>query len=84
MPNETVVKTEQDGISGKGKQLQRLKSDFGFEQLLDVAEAARLLRMHPRTLRTKARERMIPAVQVGRRWRFRASALNDWFCKLER
>ena len=84
MPNETVVKTEQDGISGKGKQLQRLKSDFGFEPLLDVAEAARLLRMHPRTLRTKARERMIPAVQVGRRWRFRASALNDWFCKLER
>jgi excisionase family DNA binding protein len=53
-----------------------------FEALLDVAEAARLLRMHPRTLRTKARKRIIPAVQVGRRWRFRASTLNDWLEKL--
>lgn len=58
------------------------KSDAGFERLLDVAEAARLLRMHPRTLRTKARERIIPAVQIGRRWRFRASILNDWLGKL--
>jgi excisionase family DNA binding protein len=58
------------------------KNDAEFEPLLDVAEAARLLRMHPRTLRTKARERIIPAVQIGRRWRFRASTLNDWLGKL--
>ena|SRR6516225_8062970 len=58
------------------------QSSVGFEPLLDVAEAARLLRMHPRTLRTKARDRIVPAVQVGRRWRFRASALNDWLGKL--
>jgi excisionase family DNA binding protein len=64
----------------EGKQSD--KSDAGFERLLDVAEAARLLRMHPRTLRTKARERIIPAVQIGRRWRFRASILNDWLGKL--
>ena len=44
-----------------------------FEPLLDTEEAARLLRMHPRTLRTKARKREIPAIQVGRRWRFRVS-----------
>jgi excisionase family DNA binding protein len=49
-----------------------------FEPLLDTEEAARLLRMHPRTLRTKARSGAIPAVQVGRRWRFRVSALNHW------
>ena len=60
------------------------KNERGFEPLLDVAEAARLLRMHPRTLRTKARARIIPAVQVGRRWRFRASTLNDWLGKLAR
>lgn len=52
--------------------------DRSFEPLLDTEEAARLLRMHPRTLRTKARSGAIPAVQVGRRWRFRVSALNHW------
>ncbi len=49
-----------------------------FEPLLDTGEAARLLRMHPRTLRMKARDGTIPAIQVGRRWRFRVSALNHW------
>jgi excisionase family DNA binding protein len=55
-----------------------------FEPLLDTDEAARLLRMHPRTLRTKARTGSIPGVQVGRRWRFRASTLNRWLGKLAR
>jgi excisionase family DNA binding protein len=72
----TIVRHEE------GKQLPQVKSDLEFEPLLDVAEAARLLRMHPRTLRTKARKRMIPGIQVGRRWRFRASNLNDWLGKL--
>jgi len=80
---EIAVKREHDGTSREGNQLRQVRSDEGwFEPLLDVAEAARLLRMHPRTLRTKARERIIPAVQVGKRWRFRASALNDWLGKL--
>ncbi|MBZ5686688.1 MAG: helix-turn-helix domain-containing protein [Acidobacteriia bacterium] len=38
--------------------------------------------MHPRTLRTKARRGSIPAVQVGKRWRFRASTLDRWLGKL--
>lgn len=49
-----------------------------FEPLLDCKEAAALLRIHPKTLRTKARLGIIPAIQVGRLWRFRASALNQW------
>jgi excisionase family DNA binding protein len=52
--------------------------ESAFEPLLDTEEAARLLRMHPRTLRKKARAGMIPAIQVGKRWRFRVSALNHW------
>jgi excisionase family DNA binding protein len=60
------------------KQAQRVKYEIGFEPLLDVAEAAKLLRIHPKTLRTKARRGIIPATQVGRLWRFRASALNEW------
>jgi len=57
-------------------------SNRSFEPLLDTEEAARLLRMHPRTLRTKARRGVIPGVQVGRRWRFRVSALNHWLEKI--
>jgi excisionase family DNA binding protein len=82
VPSDTAVKSEEDMVSAEWSQLRQVRSDTEFEPLLDVAEAARLLRMHPRTLRTKARERTIPAVQVGRRWRFRASTLNDWLVKL--
>jgi excisionase family DNA binding protein len=53
-----------------------VESDF--EPLLDVTEAAKLLRIHPKTLRTKARHAEIPAKQIGKLWRFRASALNEW------
>ena len=52
--------------------------DSEFEPLLDVTEAAKLLRIHPKTLRTKARQGEIPAKQIGKLWRFRASALNEW------
>jgi excisionase family DNA binding protein len=44
---------------------ERIQNQRDFEPLLDTDEAARLLRMHPRTLRTKARRGSIPAVQVG-------------------
>lgn len=59
-----------------------VQSQRNFEPLLDIHEAAKLLRMHPGTLRTKARTGSIPGVQVGRRWRFRASLLDRWLGKL--
>ena len=61
---------------------KKVPNDRSFEPLLDTDEAAKLLKMHPRTLRTKARIGSIPGVQVGRRWRFRASTLNRWLGKL--
>jgi excisionase family DNA binding protein len=60
------------------KQVLRAGGASDFESLLDVTEAAKLLRIHPKTLRNKARRGVIPGVQVGRLWRFRASALNEW------
>jgi excisionase family DNA binding protein len=64
--------------SADKKQVRRAQGESNFESLLDVAEAAKLLRIHPKTLRNKARRGIIPGVQVGRLWRFRASALNEW------
>jgi excisionase family DNA binding protein len=64
--------------SADKKRVRRAQGESNFESLLDVAEAAKLLRIHPKTLRNKARRGIIPGVQVGRLWRFRASALNEW------
>ena len=49
-----------------------------FEPLLDLAEAAGLLRIHPQTLKKMAIRRVVPAIKVGRLWRFRASDLQEW------
>jgi len=49
-----------------------------FEQLLTLKEAATLLGMHWKTLETLARQSAVPAIKLGKRWRFRASALDQW------
>ena len=61
-----------------GLNVLHLASDIDFEPLLDVAESATLLRIHPKTLRAKAGQGIIPGIQIGRVWRFRASMLNRW------
>lgn len=55
-------------------------SDYGssFEPLLDSDEAAALLKVHPKTLQRMARNREVPAIQIGKLWRFRASDLAEW------
>ena len=54
----------------------------GFEPLLDSEEAAALLKIHPKTLQKLARNGEVDAIQIGKLWRFRASALNRWLEKL--
>ena len=49
-----------------------------FERLLDSDEAAALLKIHPKTLQKMARNGEIVGIQIGKLWRFRASALNAW------
>ncbi len=48
------------------------------EPLLDVPKAAAYLKLHAETVRRMAREGALPARKVGRSWRFKARALNDW------
>lgn len=54
-----------------------------FEPLLDSEQAARLLRIHPKTLQKMARRGEIHGTHVGKLWRFRASDLNDWIFRQE-
>ena len=49
-----------------------------FEPLLDSDEAAALLKIHPKTLQRMARRRQISAIHIGKLWRFRMSAMNEW------
>jgi excisionase family DNA binding protein len=57
---------------------QQSKTGISFEPLLDSEDAAKLLRIHPKTLQKLARNGEVQAVRIGKLWRFRASHLNDW------
>ena len=50
----------------------------GIEPLLDSHKAAAMLDVHPRTLQRMALRGQISGVQVGKLWRFRASAIDEW------
>jgi excisionase family DNA binding protein len=53
------------------------------EPLIDTQQAARLLGIHPVTLREMAKQKKIPGIQIGRVWRFRVSTLNAWIATQE-
>jgi excisionase family DNA binding protein len=42
------------------------------------AEAGVYLRIHPKTVIRMARQQSIPAIRLGKHWRFRASDLTAW------
>lgn len=48
------------------------------EPLIDANEAAKILNIHPRTVKIMAGEGKIPGMKIGSVWRFRASALDAW------
>ena len=50
----------------------------GVEALLDSHAAAALLGVHPRTLQRMVIRGQNAGVQVGKLWRFRASAIDQW------
>ncbi len=49
-----------------------------FEALVDSQEAAKLLGIHPKTLQRMARRGDVPAIRIGKFWRFRVSELDTW------
>jgi excisionase family DNA binding protein len=51
---------------------------MNFEPLLNPEEAAVLLKIHEKTLIRLARCGTVPAMRIGRLWRFRASELDVW------
>jgi excisionase family DNA binding protein len=54
------------------------KTTGGMEALLTSAEAARVLKIHPKVVERMAKRGEIPALKVGKFWRYRATALDAW------
>ena len=48
------------------------------EPLITAELAGKLLKLHPKTVKRLAQAGQIPAMKIGRVWRFRASALDAW------
>jgi len=51
------------------------------EDTMDAADCAALLRMHVVTIRLKAASGEIPGRQIGNRWRFSRTRINEWLAK---
>jgi excisionase family DNA binding protein len=83
----TMERVYLQGIGELGKSLTEAREEgFGhqepdserFEPLLDSAAAAKLLRIHPKTLQKMARAGTVPGHRIGDLWRFRMSELDSW------
>ena len=46
--------------------------------LMTVEEVARYLQLKPQTIYKWAQEKRIPAVKLGKEWRFRKRILDEW------
>ena len=47
-------------------------------EILTIEEVAHYLRLKPQTIYKWAQEKRIPAVKLGKEWRFRRSILDRW------
>ena len=50
----------------------------GIETLLTTKEASQVLKIHPKVLERMAKRVEVPALKVGKFWRYRATTLDAW------
>jgi excisionase family DNA binding protein len=48
------------------------------ERLIDAKQAAEILDISPTKIKRMAATGEVPAIQIGNRWKFRASWLDGW------
>jgi excisionase family DNA binding protein len=48
------------------------------EPLIDAETAGQILGIHAKTAKRMAAQGVIPAMKIGKLWRFRASVLDEW------
>ena len=87
IPLENKSSEVQAGGTPRGTPLS-LSESFGntrsgatansIEALLSTREASEILKIHPKVLERMAKRGDVPALKVGKFWRYRASALDAW------
>ena len=53
------------------------------KELLTIKEVAEMLGMKPTTIYVWAQSGKLPAIKMGRTWRFRRSSIEAWLTKCE-
>ena len=51
------------------------------DDILTVEELANALKVNPRTIQRLVRRKELPAIRVGRQWRFRREWVDEWLKK---
>ena len=64
-------------LAGLRTNPENVWSPTEFEPLLSEIDAGRLLGLHPKTVQRLARKGELPAIRVGRYWRFRARVFSN-------
>ena len=77
-PHEVVESTSQRKGPHSAKEVEL---PYVPEPLLDSDQAAKRLKIHPKTLQRYARQGYIKGFQIGSMWRFRASELENWILR---
>jgi excisionase family DNA binding protein len=72
-----------DRIGGAQRRLQATQAPVP-DRLLSADEAAEMLNVSAWQIRDWAKKRVIPALKLGKFWRFRRSALEQWMEAQER
>jgi excisionase family DNA binding protein len=60
------------------RQHQMSRMADGIEVLLTSKEASQILKIHPKVLERMAKRGEVPALKVGKFWRYRATTLDTW------
>ena len=63
---------------GAGRQIQAASALLEMNALLTSREAAKVLKIHPKVLERMAKRREIPALKVGKFWRYSSAVLDAW------
>jgi excisionase family DNA binding protein len=78
------VALEEEASDTQGRQLALPSSlavgssPAAIEGLLTSKEASQILKIHPKVLERMAKRGEVPALKVGKFWRYRATTLDAW------
>jgi len=49
------------------------------DEIMNIEEVAKYLKLKPQTIYNWAQNGKIPAVKLGKEWRFKKSVIDKWF-----